>query len=159
MFTCCYLWQGFSFLRMSTPRTFLAVHWLRIHLPMQEVQVRSLVQGAKIPHALGPKNQNIKQKQCSNKFSKDFKNGPHQKNLKKKKKKNENPCHPLTSSNSLLTGQVRCSWLLFLKGQPRPSPHHFLSPSSASFLLLALTTLSGPIKYLLVCFLPPQLEY
>ena len=28
--------------------------------------------GAKIPHALGPKNQNIKQKQYCNKFNKDF---------------------------------------------------------------------------------------
>ena len=40
---------------------------------------------AKIPHALWPKNQNIKQKQYCNKFNKDFKNGPHQKNLKKHK--------------------------------------------------------------------------
>ena len=30
-------------------------------------------QGTKIPHASGPKNQNIKQKQCCNKFSKDLK--------------------------------------------------------------------------------------
>ena len=42
--------------------------------------------GAKISHASGPKNQNIKQKQYCNKFNKDFKNGPHQKILKKKKK-------------------------------------------------------------------------
>ena len=34
-------------------------------------------QGAKIPCASRPKNQNIKQKQCCNKFNKDFKNGPH----------------------------------------------------------------------------------
>ena len=39
--------------------------------------------GAKIPHGSGPKNQNIKQKEYCNKFNKDFKNGPHQKNLKK----------------------------------------------------------------------------
>ena len=39
-------------------------------------------QGAKIPHAMGPKNQNIKQKQYCNKFNKDFKNGPCQ--MKKK---------------------------------------------------------------------------
>ena len=38
-------------------------------------------QGAKIPRALRPKNQSIKQKQYCNKFNKDFKNGPHQKNL------------------------------------------------------------------------------
>ena len=42
-------------------------------------------QGAEIPHASGPKNQNIKQKQYCNKLNKDFKNGPHQKILKKKK--------------------------------------------------------------------------
>ena len=41
---------------------------------------------AKIPHALWPKNQNIKQKQCCNKINKGFKNGPHQK--KKILKKN-----------------------------------------------------------------------
>ena len=42
--------------------------------------------GAKIPHALGPKNQNLKQKQYCSRFKKDFKNGPHQ-----KKKKNKTP--------------------------------------------------------------------
>ena len=42
-------------------------------------------QGAKIPHALGPKNQNIKQKQYCNKFNKNFKNGPHQKKIFNKK--------------------------------------------------------------------------
>ena len=34
-------------------------------------------QGCKIPHALGPKNQNAKQKQYCDKFNKDFNNGPH----------------------------------------------------------------------------------
>ena len=29
-------------------------------------------QGAKIPHASWPKNQNIEQKQCCNKFNKEF---------------------------------------------------------------------------------------
>ena len=43
-------------------------------------------QGAKIPHDLWLKNQNIKQKQYCNKFNKDFKNGPHQKKILKKKK-------------------------------------------------------------------------
>ena len=44
-------------------------------------------QGAKIPHALWTKKQNVKQKRYCNKFNKDFKNGPHQrkKNLKKRK--------------------------------------------------------------------------
>ena len=41
-------------------------------------------QGAKIPHTSGPKNQNIIQKQYSNKFNEDFKNGPYQRILKKK---------------------------------------------------------------------------
>ena len=36
-------------------------------------------QEAKTPHTSRPKNQNIKQKQYCNKFSKDFKNGPRQK--------------------------------------------------------------------------------
>ena len=40
--------------------------------------------GAKILHALQPKSQNIKQKQYYNKFNKNFKTGPHKKNLKKK---------------------------------------------------------------------------
>ena len=35
-----------------------------------------------MPHASWPKKQNIKQKQYCNKFSKDFKNGPHQKKKK-----------------------------------------------------------------------------
>ena len=41
--------------------------------------------GAKIPHASRPKNQHIKQKQYCNEFNEDFKNGPHQKKIFKKK--------------------------------------------------------------------------
>ena len=33
-------------------------------------------QGAEIPRVLQPKKQNIKEKQCCNKFREDFKNGP-----------------------------------------------------------------------------------
>ena len=53
--------------------------WLR--LPPSNAGGAALIpgQGAKIPHASRPKNQNIKQKQYCNKFNKDFKNGPHQK--------------------------------------------------------------------------------
>ena len=40
--------------------------------------------GAKIPHTLQPRNQNMKQKRYCNKFNKDFKNGPHQKTKKAK---------------------------------------------------------------------------
>ena len=43
-------------------------------------------QGAEIPHASRPNNQNIKQKHYCNKCNKDFKNGLHQK--KKSLKKN-----------------------------------------------------------------------
>ena len=35
-------------------------------------------QGPKIPLALQPKKQNMKQKKYCNKFNKDFKNGPNQ---------------------------------------------------------------------------------
>ena len=42
---------------------------------------------AKVPHALRPKNQNIKQKQYCNKFNKDFKNDSHQKKIIKKQRK------------------------------------------------------------------------
>ena len=38
-------------------------------------------QGGTITRASWPKDQNIKQKQYFNKFNKDLKNGPHQKNL------------------------------------------------------------------------------
>ena len=41
--------------------------------------------GAKIPHAWQPKTHNIKQKQYCSQFSKEFKNGPLPKILKKKK--------------------------------------------------------------------------
>ena len=43
--------------------------------------------GTKGSHDSWPKKTNQKQKQYCNKFNLDFKNGPHQKSLKKKKKK------------------------------------------------------------------------
>ena len=52
---------------------------------MQGVQVQSLVGELGIPHDLWPKSQNTEQKQCCNKFNKDFKNVPPQKKKKKKK--------------------------------------------------------------------------
>ena len=45
--------------------------------------------GAKIPHASGPKDQNIKQKQYRSKFNKGFKNGSHQKKSKTRRKEQE----------------------------------------------------------------------
>ena len=43
--------------------------------------------GAGMLHALGPKKQNMKQKQSWNRFNKDFKNGPRWKPFKNKKPK------------------------------------------------------------------------
>ena len=43
------------------------------------VQSLSWVWLCATPHALGPKSQNIKQKEYCNKFNKDFRSGPHQK--------------------------------------------------------------------------------
>ena len=62
--------------------TSLVVHWLRLHTSTAGGTGSIPVQGTKIPHASQPKNQNIKKKQYCNKFSKDFKNGPYEKNLK-----------------------------------------------------------------------------
>ena len=50
---------------------------------MQGVRVQSLAGGLRFHMPHDPRNQNIDQKQCCNKFSKDFKNGPRlKKNLK-----------------------------------------------------------------------------
>ena len=56
--------------------------------------------GAKIPRALRPKNQNIKQKQYCNKFNKDFKNSPPQKKIFKKFKRGEGECNNKVSFTS-----------------------------------------------------------
>ena len=55
--------------------TSLVVQWLRLCFPMQGVQVPGW--GAKTPHVLWPKNQNIKQMQSCDKFNKDFLSGWH----------------------------------------------------------------------------------
>ena len=61
---------------------------------------------AKIPHASGPENQNIKHKQYCNKFNKDFKNGSRQKNhFFKKNKKKQNASH--TGSLKLLGSYIK----------------------------------------------------
>ena len=56
-------------------------------------------EGAKIPRASWPKNQNIKQNQYCNEFNKDFKNGSHRKNLLRKKTKN----HELSFLHSVIS--------------------------------------------------------
>ena len=61
-------------------------------------------QGAGIPHASWPKDQNIKQKQYCNKFNKEFKNGPHHKFLERynlprlNQEEIENMNRPVTSN-------------------------------------------------------------
>ena len=57
--------------------------------------------GARIPHALGPKDQNIKWKHYCNKFNKDFKIVPHQKIfLKREKRKMHSNDDSSTVNNS-----------------------------------------------------------
>ena len=56
--------------------------WLRLHSPVEGGAVDAGIgsihgQGARIPHALWQKKQNVKGKQYCNEFNKDFKNGPH----------------------------------------------------------------------------------
>ena len=55
--------------------------------------------GAKIPHALWPKNQNIKQKQYCGTFNKDSENGPRQEKETLKKSKH----WPLTRACLLMS--------------------------------------------------------
>ena len=84
--------------------TSLVVQWLWHFLSMCKVWVCSLVRELGVPHALWPKNWNMKQKQycngftkdfrfvhvfyiffiwtISNGFTKDFRNGPYKKNIK-----------------------------------------------------------------------------
>ena len=71
-------------LRKTPSGTSLMVQWLRLCLPIQGIQVQSLVQDLR--SHIGASTQNIKQKQYCNKFNKNFKNGPHQQNLKKKER-------------------------------------------------------------------------
>ena len=55
--------------------TSLVVQWLRLYLPVLGVQIQSLVRELRshMPHGQKGKKEDIKQKQCCNKFNKDFK--------------------------------------------------------------------------------------
>jgi len=67
--------------RKQQAGTSLVVQWLRFHFPVQGMQVRSLVKelGSHMPRSQNKQTNNHKQqKQSFNKFSKRFKNGPHQ---------------------------------------------------------------------------------
>ena len=67
--------------------TSLVVQRLRLRLPIQGMQVQSLVWELKSHMPRGQKNQNIKQKQYCNKFNKHFKKWSTSKKILKKKKK------------------------------------------------------------------------
>ena len=73
---------------------FLVVQWLSLCLPMQRVQIQSLVGELRshMPH--GQNTKNIKQKQNCDKFNEDFKNGLHPKQLKKKERNRAYICLP-----------------------------------------------------------------
>ena len=58
-------------------------------------------QGGKIPHALWPKNENIKQKQYCKKFNKDFKNSLYKKKSLKLRKE-----APYQITHSLLSPEI-----------------------------------------------------
>jgi len=56
---CCeFLLPKFTMIK-NIPGPSLVVQWLRLHLPMQEVWVKSLLRELRYPHASWPKNQNI----------------------------------------------------------------------------------------------------
>ena len=62
-------------LKFNFPETSVAVQWLQVCFHVGLI----LGWGARISYASQPRNQNMRQKQCCGKFSKDFKNGLHKK--------------------------------------------------------------------------------
>ena len=67
--------------------TSLVAQWLELRLPVQGVQVQVLISELRSHKRHSQKPEYAQQKQCCNKFNKDFKIGPHQqqqKNLLKK---------------------------------------------------------------------------
>ena len=59
-------------IKSKSSGTSLVIQWLRLHLPMQQVWVQSLV-GELITHVSWPRNNNTRQKQHCIKFNKDLK--------------------------------------------------------------------------------------
>ena len=64
--------QG-KFFKAVRDGTSLVIQWLRLHTSKARGMDSIPGQGAKIPHASGSEDQNMKQKQYCNKFNKDFK--------------------------------------------------------------------------------------
>ena len=82
-------------------------------------------QGARIPLALGPKNQHIKQKQDCNKFNRDFKNGPCKKKILLKE------CVVLRSFNHIKDGIWPSQWSLKISTRTvTPFPGKFAEKKS-----------------------------
>ena len=116
----------------SSIRTSLVVQWLRLGLPMQGgVCVQSLV-GELRSSIVRSQKAKAKQKQCCNKFNRDFKNGPHQK--KKKKRKTKELFTDLSTEKMSYRGEGE-HWNLMLqksshlqtnKGKPHPVDWHYL---------------------------------
>ena len=69
----------FEFQKKPFTGTSLVAQWLRLRFLMQGVPVRSLVRELRSHMPCSPRNQNTKQKPYCNKFSKDLKEGSHQK--------------------------------------------------------------------------------
>ena len=63
----------------------MAVQWLRLYLPVQELQIRSLVRELR-SHMVVAKNPNINRSNIVTNSIKTLKMVPHQKSLKKKLK-------------------------------------------------------------------------
>ena len=82
--------------------TFLTVQWLTLHLPMQGVQVQSLVRELRFHMPLGQESKH-KHKPYCNKFNKGFKNGPHWEKKKKNFKKEKQRKRRLHESQDRMT--------------------------------------------------------
>ena len=107
--------------------TSLAVQWLGLCLPMQGVQVWSLVGELRSHISRGQKSQNKKQKQYCNKFNKHYKNGSHRKKQIKflfKKSFKKNSIHKLYCAVGLSVWGANfgrsCLWVR--QHWPQPSP-------------------------------------
>ena len=85
----------------------LVIWWFRHCLSMQGLQFHSLVRKLRLPHAARPKNQNIKQKQCCNRFNQDFlKNGSLKKSFEKLK--NKISMFAITNSSAMHLYMISC---------------------------------------------------
>ena len=98
--------------------------------------------GGKISHGSGPKIQNVKQKQCCNKFNKDFKNSLYQ-NIKKK-----SFTKPSISTNDLQSLNIQNMQIQFILNLTLPS---VFPMETSSYLLLRPKTLASS--------LPPLFPY